>query len=113
MNNRRKERRYQIKLAGKVRSEGTVHRIETENLSINGVRITLDMPLLEGAEVEIVLRLPGESAEQKWRPFTTTGEVVWCNEHIVAGFQAGIRFTALQDARCRELGGILLDHAQV
>ena len=113
MENRRREQRYRVKITGRIRSEGEIHRVETENLSVNGVRITLDVPLLEGADVEIVLRLPGDGTGAKWHPFTTTGQVVWCAEHIAAGYQAGIRFTALQDARCRELGGILLDQAQI
>ena len=108
MENRRRERRYPVKLNGKIRSEGEIFRVETENLSVNGVRITLDVPLLEGGDVEIVLRLPQESAEAAWRPFSTTGKVVWCTEHIEAGYQAGIHFTALQDERRRELGGVLV-----
>ncbi len=92
MENRRKKQRFRIQLPGKVRAEGQTYAIESANLSASGVRIVLDAPLLEGAEVKISLQLQEENRSGMPHRLTTAGTVVWCQEDIVAGYQAGIRF---------------------
>ena len=91
MENRRKEQRFRVRTKGVVQLEGHKVRMLTENLSVSGARISLDRPLLEGAEVNLDLMLKAEDA-----PFNLciSGTVVWCTEDMDAGFQAGIAFTS-------------------
>lgn len=107
MKNRRRRQRFLVQVPGKVRAEGQTHAIESANLSVSGVRIVLDSPLLEGADVRISLKLqngPGEPI--RW---TTAGTVVWCQEDIVAGYQAGIRFEGAPEGKPFDLESFLAD----
>ena len=65
--------------------------MQTENLSISGARITVERPLLEGAEVTLDLALKQGAAPSPLR-LSLDGTVVWCTEDLEAGFQAGIAF---------------------
>ncbi len=95
MENRRKEQRYRVRSKGFVRLEGRKMNMQTENLSVGGARITLDRPLLEGAEVTLYLMLRQGTATSPLH-LCMTGTVVWCNEDMDAGFQAGIAFSSPQ-----------------
>jgi hypothetical protein len=112
MENRRKQPRYRARLKGHIWTEGFKYPIETENLSASGVRISLDAPLLEGAEVRLSLNVPLDG-QTKTTPITVKGVVVWCNEDMDAGFQSGIRFSAIEDLLRRFLEGSLPSYAPV
>jgi hypothetical protein len=112
MKNRRKQPRYGARLKGHIWTEGFKYPIETENLSASGVRITLDAPLLEGAEVKLCLNVAIDG-ETETTPITVKGVVVWCNEDMDAGFQSGIRFSVIEDSQRRFLEGSLPSYAPV
>ncbi len=94
MDNRRQKRRYRARLKGHLWFEGQKVSVETVNLSESGVRITLDMPLLEGSDVRLHLDV-SPNGVMKVEPIVANGVVVWCQEDIEVGYQAGIRFVTL------------------
>jgi hypothetical protein len=97
MENRRKELRYRVQAEGVINARGRRLRIQTENLSLSGARVTSDRPLLEGDEITLDLALK-DSGEVK--NFKIPGTVVWCAEDMDAGFQAGLSLVPTpEDAR--------------
>jgi hypothetical protein len=112
MENRRRQQRYGARLKGYVWAEGRKASVETLNLSASGVRISLDAPLLEGAEVKLRLYV-SLNGSTKSEPITVSGVVVWCNEDMDVGFQAGIRFDAISDDHRQYLEGSLPSYAPV
>ena len=64
--------------------------LETVNISENGVRITTDRPLLEGASITVELHLQKNPSLET---FTAPGVVIWCQEGLDVGFDAGIAFS--------------------
>ena len=99
MENRREKQRYNARIKGHLWIEGRKVAIETVNLSESGVRIVLDAPLLEGADVKLRLCMSLNRGTQT-ELITGNGVVVWCNEDMDAGYQAGIRFVTLPDDQC-------------
>ena len=108
MKNRRKEHRYRVRLAGKIFIENRVFQMESENVSVGGVRISLDRPLLEGADVNITLQLGKPENPGSPGTFTTSGTVIWCQEDILVGYQAGIRFSSQMNTARQRLATFLL-----
>jgi hypothetical protein len=94
MENRRRETRYRIRCNGTVAVDGRKFSMETVNISQGGVRITLDRPLMEGISISIALRLDDVLFDG---PFVSAGHVVWCNEDMEAGFEAGVQLTPSKD----------------
>ena len=96
MENRRKSQRRRVRMLGRLIAHGRLLTVSMENLSAGGVRIVLDMPLMEGAEVEISLSAVRRTDEPALaEPIDTRGTVAWCTEDMDVGFQAGIRFDSM------------------
>jgi c-di-GMP-binding flagellar brake protein YcgR len=112
MENRRRQQRYGARLRGHIWAEGQKLSLETLNLSASGVRISLDAPLLEGAEVKLRLQV-SLSGSNKSEPINVNGVVVWCNEDMEVGYQAGIRFDAISEDHRRYLEGSLPSYVPV
>jgi hypothetical protein len=102
MDNRRRHQRYRVSLAARLSADGPWVPAHADNLSPGGARFSLDAPLLEGSPVEVDLRLPQGDAAVR-----VTGAVVWCNEHMDVGFQAGVSFGLLDAASRKRLDEFL------
>lgn len=87
MENRRKELRYRVQSKGIIHAQGHRLRIQTENLSLSGARITSDRPLLEGDDITLDLPFKGSDGVENLQ---IPGTVVWCAEDMDVGFQAGL-----------------------
>lgn len=97
MRERRIHHRVRVLLPTLVRARGQMLMAQTENLSVGGVRIALDSPLLENSSVTVSIRNAKRSPKgTEEEIFFATGEVVWCIEDDEAGFLAGIQFTSIE-----------------
>jgi c-di-GMP-binding flagellar brake protein YcgR len=55
--------------------DGRPQRTLTRDVSLGGVRLVMEKPLQNGAQLQLALALPGQE-----RPVNATGEVVWSEE---------------------------------
>ena len=113
MQNRRKSLRHRVSLKGKISAYGQRISVQVENLSRGGARVSLDTPLMEGSPVEVSFPMALEDAHCKSGHFRAKGEVVWCNEHMDAGFQVGIRFDEIKKETMELLKTLLESHPPV
>lgn len=96
-------------MLGRVRDfNGEWLSARSEDLSEGGVRLCVDIPLLEGSPVDVELRLPRDgNGSDVGTLFCSRGEVVWCTEDMDVGFQAGIRFSPAPAETVGELRSFL------
>jgi uncharacterized protein (TIGR02266 family) len=102
MDNRRRHQRYRVSLAARLNADGPWVTAHADNLSQGGARFSLDAPLLEGSPVKVDLRLAGGG-----EAIRASGTVIWCNEHMDVGFQAGVSFADFDTATRERLDQFL------
>jgi hypothetical protein len=102
MDNRRKHQRHRVSLKGRLNTEGRPVTAQVDNLSEGGARVSLDAPLLEGSLVELYLKLPNGAGGDR-ASLRAVGNVIWCQEHMDVGFQAGISFTSIANEMSEQL----------
>lgn len=98
MDNRRAHPRYATSLSVEVYTGSDLVLAVANNLSLGGLGIATQAPLSEKASVGLSMFLVEEGVEdEQTEPINLVGEVIWCAPADAGGYQAGIRFTKLDE----------------
>jgi hypothetical protein len=99
MENRRAHPRYPTSLSVEVYTGSDLVLAVANNLSLGGLGVATQAPLSEKASVGLSMFLVEEGVEdERTEPINLVGEVIWCTSTDKGGFQAGIRFTKLEES---------------